>query len=136
MIDQTEIRRKLKNFIEDAAVPEAVQYPNFEWDETTSTGYWFEVAMLINPNDRLSLGAATRYSGLMQVTVVGPKGIGTVPHDALANGIAQLFPVDLKIPITDGNIRVISNPTVREGLSDETNWRVPVDIAHEVLNTN
>ncbi len=134
-LDQTDIRRKIKNFVEDAALSDPVKFPNILWDETDGDSYWYELAALTLPTERLTLGTATRYLGSTQITVVGPLGLGTVPHDALANGIAQLFPVDLKIAMTGGTIRVIQAPSVSEGFSDDTNWRVPVTIAHEVLNT-
>lgn len=80
----------------------------------------------------LLVGGARKYeTGLMDVQVIGPIGIGEGPANAMAEAIDDLFPENLTIDAPGIKIRITEPCDVRGGYRDDHLWRVPVIVKYE-----
>lgn len=71
--------------------------------------------------------------GILQVTVVYPGGKGKVAANALAQKVADLFPIDLNIDLGAFHLFTEEHPTIHTGITDEGWYRVPVSIPWQTL---
>lgn len=90
---------------------------------------WLDVQLFRSGTDRLTLDAAHRRVGFLQVAVMAPQGYGTGAVDAVAEEIQALFPADLML----GPARVTRLPEIAGGYPDGAWFRVPISIYWEIL---
>lgn len=72
------------------------EYENVSFPNTTFTrpkGMWYEIAFLGNPpnQNELGTGGRSRWTGIMQISICYPKGIGTQGVDEAFERIASHF---------------------------------------------
>lgn len=107
-----------------------IAWPNVNFNQPPP---YVEAVFFWNDPQRLGIGPAVRFLGIFQATVIVPEGQGTGNALDRASAIADLFPMDLRIPVDVGHVRVTAPPTISGGFTDAGTWRLPVSINHETL---
>lgn len=84
-------------------------------------------------SDQTLDGQSPIVTGRLIATVVVEQNTGEVQADQIAERVADLFPMGLRIA-TDDIITVITQPAhIREGIPDGAYWRVPVSIPFQIV---
>lgn len=85
----------------------------------------------------LDLGLRCRiYSGVYQINVVAPVGIGRTDVVALADRVAELFPEGLEIAGKDFTCWISSAPGIFRGVPTPVSYTVPVSLNYRADITN
>lgn len=71
-------------------------------------------------------GAGRTYTGIYQITVVAPINTGPGPAEAVADEIAALFPLNLRLSVAGLTLQVIKPVTAAQGMQDGDRYTVPV----------
>lgn len=111
------------------AIP--VAWPNKDYTPTGER--YLAVDIVPAPNQRMTLGGASRKAGSLVITVASRPNNGSGEGDGVADAVAAHFPVDLKLTTTEGIVRITEEPSIRGGFIDGAFWRTPVVIPFEVL---
>jgi hypothetical protein len=106
----------------DPALP--VAYPDVPFTPPAD-GKYLEVSIFYNRPAWEGLAAGRMDQGLVQVTVVGPKGQGIPALMRLASGVIDHFPKGLAL--TNG-VKISRQPYAASPLLDAADTRVPVTI--------
>jgi hypothetical protein len=123
------LKARLAALIFTPAIP--VGWPNRDF--TPPEGRYMVASFVKAPNERLTLGAGTRFSGSLVVNIATPGGKGSGEGESLADAVAAHFPANLSLPIAGGSIRITTAPSVRDGYVDAGMWRTPVVIPFAVM---
>jgi len=75
-------------------------------------------------------GAGRTYRGVYQVSVVAPINAGPGAVEAIADELAALFPLNLRVTVTGLTLQVITPVTAAQGAQDATNFIVPVSFQY------
>ncbi|WP_428029810.1 DUF4128 domain-containing protein [Ancylobacter sp.] len=112
------------------ALPLAVQNVNFT---PPASGKFLRVDFIPNRVDRLEIASdgAHQMRGLLQVSVMWPKGEGIDDPYDIAGAIVAAYPVDL--PLWDGDlrVRVYERPAVAGVIVEDQRVMIPVTILWE-----
>lgn len=126
------LKARLAALIFTPAIP--VGWPNRDFTPPESGARYMVASLVKAPNERLTLGTATRFSGSLVVNVATKAGAGSGEGESLADAVAAHFPVNLSLPITGGgSVRITTAPSVRDGYLDAGMWRTPVTIPFSVM---
>ncbi|WP_313349382.1 phage tail terminator-like protein [Paracoccus sp. (in: a-proteobacteria)] len=74
-------------------------------------------------------------TGRLIATVVTLKGSGEATADSIAEQIAALFPMGLRITASGTSTQIMQPPHIREGMGDGSYWRVPVSVPFQTTKT-
>lgn len=75
-------------------------------------------------------GAGRTYRGVYQVSVVAPINAGPGFAEAIADELAALFTLNLRIAVTGLTLQVITPVTAAQGAQDATDYTVPVSFQY------
>jgi hypothetical protein len=75
-------------------------------------------------------GAGRTYRGVYQVSVTCPINAGPGAAEAIADELAALFPLNLRLAVTGLTLQVITPVTAAQGAQDATNFIVPVSFQY------
>lgn len=111
-----------------ASQPLPVSYENVAFTKPDDTPY-VECRLIPNVTTNREVSAAKqRRTGLFQVNVWTPQGIGMGQAETLAEAVVALFPV---VPKSLGNLSIEQTPTIRPAILDGASWViVPVLIKY------
>jgi hypothetical protein len=124
------IKARLAALTFTPAIP--VGWPNRDF--TPPNGRYMVAAFVKAPNERLTLGAGTRFSGSLVINIATPGNAGTGEGESLADAVAAHFPANLSLSIAGGgSVRITTAPIVRDGYLDAGMWRTPVVIPFAVM---
>lgn len=94
-------------------------------------GQYLRFNLLKAPTDSSDLAGAHReYSGVCQISVFAPKGIGPSAAESLAVDIAELFPLNLRLADGDFAVHVITPCSEGPSLPGDTHFMVPVSFTY------
>ncbi len=111
-----------------------IAWPNKDFTPPTGPDARFLRVDFVNaPNERLTIRARHRRSGSIVVTVASRANNGTGEGDGLADAVAAHFPADLVLPAGTNRLRIMEEPSIRDGFLDGVFWRTPVIIPWEVI---
>ncbi|MFA5595940.1 MAG: phage tail terminator-like protein [Pusillimonas sp.] len=100
------------------------------WENTpfTPTTYPFLRAFIVpDDTDSLDLAGDHRlYTGLFQISVIGEVGKGAAQAERIAESIAELFPLNLRMAVTDGVVLVYSPMSEGPAMPDSGIFTLPV----------
>lgn len=114
------------------AIP--VGWPNRDFNPPANGGRYMVASFVKAENERLTLGAGTRFSGSLVVNIATPVNRGTGEGESLGDAVAAHFPVNLSLPLVGGgSLRITATPSVRDGFVDAGMWRTPVVVPFAVL---
>lgn len=66
------------------------------------------------------------YTGLFQVSVIGETGKGAAQVERIAESLAGLFPLNLRIPVADGEVLVYTPMSEGPAMPDGGTFTLPV----------
>lgn len=94
----------------------------------TPTTYPYLRAFIVPADtDSLDLAGEHRlYSGLFQVNVIGETGKGAAQVERIAEALTELFPLNLRIPVSDGVVLVYSPMSEGPAMPDGGTFTLPV----------
>lgn len=75
-------------------------------------------------------GAGRTYRGVYQISVVSPINAGPGAAEAIADELAALFPLNLRVAVTGLTLQVITPVTAAQGAQDATSFTVPVSFQY------
>ncbi|MPT25132.1 MAG: hypothetical protein E2577_20380 [Starkeya sp.] len=113
-----------------AALP--IAWPNKSFTPPAS-GKFLRVDFIPNRVDRLEIASdgAHQLRGLLQVSVMWPKGEGTDAPLDIAGAIVAAYPVDLPLWDGDVSVRVYERPAVAGVIVEDQRVMIPVTILWE-----
>lgn len=118
-----------------SGVPKA--WPNIDFDPAAPGNLPYIACTIVRAgtSDDTLNAEAPIVTGRLIASVVAAKGSGEARADEIAEQVAALFPMGLRIPL--GNIRLIITqpPHIRDGMTDGAYWRVPVAIPFQINTT-
>lgn len=71
-------------------------------------------------------GAHRVYTGLFQVSIIGEAGKGAKAVEEIAQELESLFPLNLRIPVTGGNVLVYTPISEGPAMPDGGTYTLPV----------
>lgn len=80
-------------------------------------------------------GAHRAYRGVFQVNVVAPVDAGPGWADGIADEIAALFPVNLRLPSGSLTVQVTTPASAAPALQRDTDYTVPVSLTYRADTT-
>ena len=101
-----------------------ISYPDVAFTPPAD-GKYLEVSIFYNRPAWEGLAAGRMDQGLLQVTVVGPKGQGIPALMRLASDVIDHFPKGLSLT---GGVKISRQPYAASPLLDDADTRVPVTI--------
>jgi hypothetical protein len=101
-----------------------IAYPDVAFTPPAD-GKYLEVSIFYNRPAWEGLAAGRMDQGLLQVTVVGPKGQGIPALMRLASDVIDHFPKGLGL---SGGVKISRQPYAASPLLDDADTRVPVTI--------
>ncbi len=107
----------------------AIAYENVDF--TPPAGAY--LACFTLPAETLSddlAGAHRGYQGIFQINVCVPLQVGKAPASAIADQLAALFPLNLKLTAGGFDVFVRTPLIERAGQPDETHYTLPVDFVY------
>lgn len=81
-------------------------------------------------------GAARTYRGVYQVSVVAPINAGPGVAEGIADELAALFPLNVRLSVPGLMLQVITPVTAAQGAQDATNFIVPVSFGYRADTTS
>lgn len=75
-------------------------------------------------------GAGRTYRGVYQINVVAPLNAGPGAAEGIADELAALFPLNLRVAITGLTLQVVTPVTAAQGAQDATDYTVPVSFQY------
>ena len=94
---------------------------------TPSTYPYLRAFIVPAETDSLDLAGEHRaYTGIFQVNVVGETGKGAAAVERIAEGLADLFPLNLRMPLDDGEVLVYAPMSEGPALPDGGTFTLPV----------
>lgn len=129
MIAETAIELALKAEIDGAGLSWGIAWPNQD-HPGTRPHIVVEFVRIGRRDDTLS-GEMTISRGQMIATVVTDRGISSKLANQKADQIAALFPMGRRIAVTGGEIVIMKPADIREGFTQDAEWRTPVIVDFE-----
>lgn len=71
-------------------------------------------------------GEHRRYTGVYQVNVVAPVGVGPGVAENIAQGIADLFPMNQLLSMTGLDVYIVAPMSIHPAIQDSDRFTVPV----------
>jgi len=94
---------------------------------------YLEVFMLpANTGSDDLAGAHRVYRGVYQISVVTPSGVGPGAAEGLADELAALFPLNLRIPVDTEAVQIVSPATAAAGSPGPPSYTVPVSFQYRL----
>ncbi|MFN3858112.1 MAG: phage tail terminator-like protein [Caulobacter sp.] len=90
-----------------------------------ASGKYLEVRVFFNRPRFEGLASGVLDQGLLQVTVVWPKGAGIIQPASAAEAVKAHFPKGLTL---SGGVKVVAAPYAASPLIDQSETRIPVTI--------
>lgn len=75
-------------------------------------------------------GAGRTFRGIYQVSVVCPINTGPGAAESIADELATLFPLNLRITVSGLTLQVVTPVTAAQGAQDATNYVLPVSFGY------
>lgn len=115
------------------ALPYPIAVPNKNFNPPVDLSAYIRINHLPNRNERLFLDGSEphRRMGILQLTVVAPRGQGPEPATQIAGSIADYFPADLVMTSNGVNVKVSKAPDIGTALETDLSWIVPVSVYYE-----
>ena len=89
---------------------------------------YFRVDLFRNAPFWSSLAHGKKAQGLLQVTVVWPRGKGIIQPSLAADAVEAHFPKNLRLPTPSGTVKISGDPWAAAPLIDDTDTETPVTI--------
>lgn len=89
---------------------------------------YFRVDLFRNAPFWSSLAHGKKAQGLLQVTVVWPKGKGVIKSSQAADAVEAHFHKNLRLPTPSGTVKISGDPWAATPLNDDTDTETPVTI--------
>ena len=107
-----------------------VAWPNVSYDPP-ATGY-LRVSHLPNETDQVTLGASgqNRHTGILQVSVMWPKGDGSIDPLEVAAQVVAHFKRGTSFTQNSVDIRIVVPPSIAAPLDDDPFMQYPVTIQY------
>ena len=105
----------------------------WENQEAEPTPPYLVVEHIRTPPSRYTLDGLHEYIGRMQVAVVVASGTSTAAANDMAEAVVTRFAPDTSIPFGGGEIRILEQPWIPDGLQDGARYRLPVQIRYRIL---
>lgn len=110
-----------------------ISWPEVPFTPPPDGSAYLDVAFIPNLMNRDFVGSTAphRAEGLYQISVVYPRGVGTIAPLNIAGLIAAHFPADLSLISTDPalKVRISQRPTVAAPMTEDADVRVPVTVS-------
>lgn len=78
--------------------------------------------------------ASVREVGIFQITVATAEGSGVAEGEALADKVAGLFPMGLRIDTPSSIVAITAPPNILGGFETDIEWRTPVQISYSAIS--
>ena len=75
-------------------------------------------------------GAGRTYRGVYQINVVAPLNAGPGDAEGIADELAALVPLNLRVAVTGLTLQVVTPVTAAQGAQDTTDFTVPVSFQY------
>lgn len=135
LIIQSLLNTRLKAFAESRDM--RVQFENENFDPPSATqpedGIYLQGFVLpANTTSDTLEGTDKRYSGLYQINICTPQGIGIGHALEIADALSDLFPNNLQLSASDGFVLHLTTPLRRRtGINGVSTYTLPTDFAYE-----
>lgn len=110
--------------------------PRIAWPNQKTTldmPYLFVQVVRVSRTDPTVEATFPISNGQFVVTVVSELDEFSVDAEGLADDVAEMFPMGLRLPVTGGEITIMQPPEVLQGFPDAVSWRVPVRITYRAM---
>lgn len=133
-----DIRNGLKARLAGVSPLPPVAWPNSSLPEGTLPRVQVSFASVETDGGTLKGNEIHRETAIMNALVIIEQNAEGGENEALdhADAIAAQFPEGLRLSITGGRIVIRSRPSVRDGYSTDTDYRVPVIIRYQADATS
>lgn len=85
---------------------------------------------LVLPPVRTGQEPFSEHSGSLNVNVLTSKGSYATQGEDIAEEVSDLFPVDLRLSVDSGILRITAPALIQRGFDDGAYWAVPVSIPY------
>lgn len=102
-----------------------ISYPDVAFSPPAA-GKYLDVAIFYNRPAWEGLSEGRQDQGLLQITVVWPKGQGVIKPLQIAASVMAHFPKGLRL---DGGVKISAEPYAASPLLDDAETRVPITIS-------
>ena len=107
-----------------------VAWENVPFTPTTGATY-LQAFLLPATTTGIDLaGAGRTYRGVYQINVVAPLNAGPGAAEGIADELADLFPLNLRVAVTGLTLQVVTPVTAAQGAQDTTDFTVPVSFQY------
>lgn len=115
-----------------------VVWPNMMYPERgemrEARYYVVSLAQFPTVRRRISGPHSSQHSGVLQVSVLVPLGVGGQEPLLMAGRVAAHFPADAVYASGTTAVQILKDPHVAAGYEDRGFWRTPVNIEYSTLS--
>lgn len=126
----SDIRDGLKATLDGGSLGVTITWPNVDQDAGARPRVEFTIPDAEQTGGTLKGNQIKREEGTALAVVVVDHGQGEAAALDIADDVAALFPEGGRITITGGEIVILARPSIRGGLKDDAEYRVPVAISY------
>lgn len=133
MIRESDISIALGERLQTMFPEPRIAWPNEKSDGPPTMPYLVPQMVRLPRTDPTVEATFPISNGQFVVTVVSELDEFSVDAEGLADDVAELFPMGLRLPVTGGEITIMKPPDVLLGFPDAVSWRVPVRITYRAM---